>query len=399
MNMTNLTRSRFQAHPFHLVSPSPWPIYTCIALLTLTTCGVLSMHGFSDAQYFLTLAFILVVSSMAFWFRDVISEGKNYLFNSILSNYYNIITSISNNKEKPFSLASCIYIPSVKQEYNNEKELGYYLAGLLEGDGHISLPFKGKTILNRVLNPRIVFTSHKNDLPLYLYIQKRLGGIGRFQIVENSNVLRYIIGDIEGMKQFINIVHGKLRTPKNNTFNLLIDFLNNKYKLSIKKSNLDKSNLLVNSWFTGFSEADGHFGVKIIEFKPKLLLKRSVSQSISLKFRLDQRLNDKMTGLTMINIMEEIANCLSCNLKTYNLVKPYKTSVLSVNITAIDKLKTLVDYFDKYPLLGIKEKNFNDWKKVYFMVKAKQHLTPEGRVEIKLIQSNMNSRRIVSDKA
>ena len=44
--MTNLTRSNFQAHPFHLVSPSPWPIYTCIALLTLTTSGVLTYAWF-----------------------------------------------------------------------------------------------------------------------------------------------------------------------------------------------------------------------------------------------------------------------------------------------------------------------------------------------------------------
>ena len=83
-NMTNLTRSTFQAHPFHLVSPSPWPIYTCISLLTLTTSGVLSMHGFSHAEYFLTLAFVLVISSMSFWFRDVISEAT-YLGNHTLA--------------------------------------------------------------------------------------------------------------------------------------------------------------------------------------------------------------------------------------------------------------------------------------------------------------------------
>ena len=82
--MTNLTRSNFQAHPFHLVSPSPWPIYTCIALLTLTTSGVLSMHGFNNAEYFLTIAFILVISSMTFWFRDVISEAT-YLGNHTLA--------------------------------------------------------------------------------------------------------------------------------------------------------------------------------------------------------------------------------------------------------------------------------------------------------------------------
>jgi cytochrome c oxidase subunit 3 len=82
--MTNLTRSKFQAHPFHLVSPSPWPLYTCIALLTLTTSGVLTMHGFSNANLFLTSAFISVILSMSFWWRDVISEGT-YLGNHTLA--------------------------------------------------------------------------------------------------------------------------------------------------------------------------------------------------------------------------------------------------------------------------------------------------------------------------
>lgn len=82
--MTNLTRSSFQSHPFHLVSPSPWPLYTCISLLTLTSSGVLTMHGFTNAVYCLILAFISLVCSMSFWFRDVISEGT-YLGNHTLA--------------------------------------------------------------------------------------------------------------------------------------------------------------------------------------------------------------------------------------------------------------------------------------------------------------------------
>jgi len=73
--MTNLTRSNFQAHPYHLVSPSPWPIFTCISLLTLTTSGVLSMHAFDNAVYFLYFALFTLILSMSFWFRDIISEG------------------------------------------------------------------------------------------------------------------------------------------------------------------------------------------------------------------------------------------------------------------------------------------------------------------------------------
>jgi len=82
--MTNLTRSNFQAHPFHLVSPSPWPLFTCIALFTLTTAGVLTMHGFSNAGYFLTLGFLSLIGSMAFWFRDVISEGIVFCFTLVV---------------------------------------------------------------------------------------------------------------------------------------------------------------------------------------------------------------------------------------------------------------------------------------------------------------------------
>lgn len=82
--MTNLTRSNFQAHPFHLVSPSPWPLYTCIAMLTLTTSAVLNMHSFSNGEYFLCLAFISVILSMSLWFRDVISEAT-YLGNHTLA--------------------------------------------------------------------------------------------------------------------------------------------------------------------------------------------------------------------------------------------------------------------------------------------------------------------------
>lgn len=73
--MIHSNRSLFQGHPFHLVSPSPWPIFTSISLLNLTTSGVLTMHGFENAHYFLMAAFLAVISSMAFWWRDVVSEG------------------------------------------------------------------------------------------------------------------------------------------------------------------------------------------------------------------------------------------------------------------------------------------------------------------------------------
>lgn len=69
-----------QYHPYHLVSPSPWPLNTSISLFTLTTTAVLSMHGFELGWYLFFVALLNLIMSMSLWFRDVISEGT-YLGN------------------------------------------------------------------------------------------------------------------------------------------------------------------------------------------------------------------------------------------------------------------------------------------------------------------------------
>lgn len=55
----------------------------------------------------------------------------------------------------------CVEYLKNKLNYRNKdkEQLGFYLSGLLEGDGSISLPSIGKSKLTRILNPRIVFTS------------------------------------------------------------------------------------------------------------------------------------------------------------------------------------------------------------------------------------------------
>ena len=73
--MTNLIRSNFQDHPFHLVSPSPWPLYTSVSLLSLATSTALSMHNFHNGHILNIISLVLLISSMSFWFRDIISEG------------------------------------------------------------------------------------------------------------------------------------------------------------------------------------------------------------------------------------------------------------------------------------------------------------------------------------
>jgi hypothetical protein len=89
---------------------------------------VLTMHGFSNANYFLTLSFISVVSSMSFWWRDVISEGKVLLKSTILSIYsLNIAKAIPTE-----DVEKAIYKAKNNSILLTKKNFGHYLAGLLE---------------------------------------------------------------------------------------------------------------------------------------------------------------------------------------------------------------------------------------------------------------------------
>lgn len=75
MHNSNITRTDYQNFPFHLVEPSPWPILTSFALLTMTVSAVLYMHGFVNGGELLTLGFLLTAGGMTLWFRDVVTEG------------------------------------------------------------------------------------------------------------------------------------------------------------------------------------------------------------------------------------------------------------------------------------------------------------------------------------
>src|SRR5579862_8123042 len=64
-----------QAHPYHLVEPSPWPLLASFSLLTITLSGVITFHGYSNGVFLLILGLITLIFTIALWFRDVTREG------------------------------------------------------------------------------------------------------------------------------------------------------------------------------------------------------------------------------------------------------------------------------------------------------------------------------------
>lgn len=70
-----------QSHPYHLVTPSPWPLLTSFALLILTSSAVIWFNGYATpfgangSSILLTLGFLSTLGAMILWFRDVVTEG------------------------------------------------------------------------------------------------------------------------------------------------------------------------------------------------------------------------------------------------------------------------------------------------------------------------------------
>jgi len=70
--------NKLPKHPFYLVTPSPWPLYTSLAILIVAIGLVQYMHQIQGA--FLTLFFGLfyLLGMLSFWWRDVIREATFY---------------------------------------------------------------------------------------------------------------------------------------------------------------------------------------------------------------------------------------------------------------------------------------------------------------------------------
>ena len=148
----------------------------------------------------------------------------------------------------------------MKNEYNSQ--LGYYLAGLIEGDGCVWTSKRLKSPNGRIYNPRIVFTFHKREIPLYTHIRSTINaGV----IYEHTwdNVCKYTIYDKNQVIKIFNLINGKFRTPKINYLHKAIDRLNLKHNTNMDKLPLDKSNIFSNAWLAGMTDSDGNFHISL----------------------------------------------------------------------------------------------------------------------------------------
>lgn len=131
-------------------------------------------------------------------------------------------------------------------------------------------------------------------------------------------------------------------------------------------------------WLAGFSSGEGCFNVRFKKLDKFLL--GGCPQTI-LTFKLVQHYRDK-------ELIESIVEYLNCG-------SVYKDSgtVQYVVTKFSDLFEKLIPFFDKYNIIGIKNKDYIDFKKVVKLVQNKEHITLEGFEKIRIIKEGMNKGR------
>ena len=150
--------------------------------------------------------------------------------------------------------------------YENSIILGSYLAGLWEGDGHITLQENNKPSFHINFNIKDAPVAEK----LLNYITRHCPpasppGSIRYQPEKTACVLN--IWSIEGLKFIVYLINGKCRMPKAYQINIIIDWLNSKNNTTFAHADARSADISEDAWFAGFIDSDGSFGVEHSEIR------------------------------------------------------------------------------------------------------------------------------------
>lgn len=265
--------------------------------------------------------------------------------------------------------------------------LGPYLAGLWEGDGHIWIPSTTNAPSGKKYTPQFALTFALVDYPLVKQLQLLIGGTIRHKAENNAYVLT--ITSIPALRKLIGLINGCLRTPKIKQFNAMINWINKSTDPvvdCIPLHPVDHSDIKGNAWLAGFIEADGSFDIRVSQTSTG-----SIKNRVSARLRLEQRKSDPVTDASYSDILNAIATALGSTLSTsmHNGDREY----FLISATSAKARANVVSYFTKYPLFSSKRLNYLDWLTCHNMIVNKTHTTPEGRELALKLKSGMNSKR------
>ena len=155
--------------------------------------------------------------------------------------------------------------------YENKLEFlrnkyGHYLAGLIEADGSLAVHDINSNA-KRYL-PKILIVFSLNDIPL---VEKLISiiEVGKMYKKEKQGCVIWHIQNIEDVIKIIQIINGKMRTPKIEALHRAINWYNSNKGTNIEPLGLDLSPIDSNAWLAGFSDGDANFSINLTDRKKK----------------------------------------------------------------------------------------------------------------------------------
>jgi hypothetical protein len=129
-------------------------------------------------------------------------------------------------------------------------------------------------------------------------------------------------------------------------------------------------------WVAGFASGDGSFWISIRVSKAF-----QAGGRVTLVFVLTQHVRDEQ-------LMKKFIDYFGCG-QSYS----YKDYAEFKCQTFLDNYEKILPFFRKYPIIGVKSGDFEDWCKVAELINLKAHLTTEGFDQIRQIKAGMNRGR------
>ena len=132
------------------------------------------------------------------------------------------------------------------------------------------------------------------------------------------------------------------------------------------------------NWLAGFTSGEGYFGVIVYKSRTSKL-----GRSVMLKFQLTQHKRDEL-------LMNSLIEYFGCGTVSKD------RDFINFRVTSFTDIETkIIPFFYKYPIKGVKSKDFEDFFKVADLMKHKSHLTKEGLDQIKetIARRNKSSSR------
>jgi len=284
----------------------------------------------------------------------------------------NIVKSISNGTSETMRNEIVVNLEHVKSISKhvpkhlkplNDEQLGHYLAGLIDGDGHFSDI------------PQLVIVFSSPDAFLAYFLKEKLV-YANVRKVKNKNAYLLVVSSKKGILKVLNLINGKLRLE--HRFNQVINNIinNDKYKDINLDFSMNNTNDFQNHWLAGFTDADGSFQIKVIN-----RITRSRPE-IRLNYQIDQK---------KAYILEMIKSFIGGNVGYRKSQDTYY-----YGSTSFGSAKNVIQYFDKYHLQSKKHISYLRWRKVYLLIMDKEHLNDKGLSKILIIKSIINKHEITT---